>query len=435
MREDALVNAELHQRTEDMCHALWDIVESRQTESQTELSEVSKSGWLDSQQEMVCSQVQSLLIAEFYRYLTSTQVIADYYSTLDQKKLTKAEFPSLELTAEVDSVDKMCEKVINFPPYVPQLEEEKEKDPKAKKKDVKGAKKGEEEKVEKSAYQEKMEEVMKNEHNLLVYRAKRLQDWGKRRAGEMTDTASKVFSGMNNWILKACKAENLAILELSKIIREKIESQDKIRPLLSLDDFDAVIHAYRFTYEIIPPAPLEPKESKWDSKLSVPVLQYLYKELCDKSDVLSKNVLASVLNNTKKVNRALEWADGFNDQWGSLDLSDFYRLLNVFDPKATGLVSWREVLNSLVLCESSPAQDIQGLASQLQEEFSCEEWVSTKTWFDQGEQNVDEDGALPYDRLYHIKYLLFMINSKDGVMKKSELVSMLEKLKPLKGLF
>src|SRR3569623_513415 len=107
--------------------------------------------------EIIMRQVQGLLQAEYQRYSASIQVLTDYYACLEKKKLPKCEIPQIDLNIEnvqpMEAIDKLYDRIVQAPQYIPAQEEEKEvKHPKAKKAaPVKGRK--EEEKIEKSELQ------------------------------------------------------------------------------------------------------------------------------------------------------------------------------------------------------------------------------------------------------------------------------------------
>lgn len=263
MREDPATIAELHQRTEDLCNQIWDIIEKRQLEAEEELKDIKACGWLEVQSDLAMRYVQAILQAEFKRYAGSVQVLSDYYAALEKRKLPKCEIPHVDLTIEglnpIETIDKLSERIALMPAYIPIPEEEKEaKDPKAKKPPVKAKK--EEEKIEKTELQIEMENAIKREHEILLFRVERAKNWGKSRIKENEQESLKVFQRMEKWIYSAIFAENKAVDEISSIIRNAIEQQIKIQPLLQLKTLDAIRHDNLITFETVPAAVIPAKE-------------------------------------------------------------------------------------------------------------------------------------------------------------------------------
>lgn len=270
MREDPATINELHFRTEDLCNSLWDIIEKRQHEAEEELKEVTKSGQLEGHIELIVAQSQLLLTAEYQKYHAACQVAADYYSSLEQKKLCKCELPILEFNLEgsnaIEIIDKLSEKILNLPQFVVVPEEEKDpKEVKAQKKDAKGKK--EEEKVEKSELELEMDECLKKEFEVLGCRVDRIRNWSKGRVKEVEQESLKVNHKMEKWIYATIHAENKAVEVLGNIMREVIEDKSKIQELLELKFVDMVLNKGVIYFEILPPPPPMPNTSENFMKL------------------------------------------------------------------------------------------------------------------------------------------------------------------------
>jgi CH-like domain in sperm protein len=270
MREDVATINELHIRTEDLCNSLWDIIEKRQHESEEEMKEITKSGLVEGHMDIVAGHFQLLVSAEYHKYLAASQVIADYYASLEQKKLYKFEIPSIEFNLESnncsEAIDKLAEKIINLPCFAVVPEEEKDsKDLKNKKKDVKGKK--EEEKVEKTELEIEMDECLKKEYEVLVSRIDRARVWSKNKLKEIEQESYKVYHRLEKWINASTYAENKAVEVLSNIIREAIEDKSKIQYLLELKNIDVVINQSYIYFQILPAPPPPPNNSVDYSRL------------------------------------------------------------------------------------------------------------------------------------------------------------------------
>ncbi|OMJ83099.1 hypothetical protein SteCoe_16018 [Stentor coeruleus] len=261
MREDPATINELHYRTEELCNSLWDIVERRQHEAEEELKEIMKSGQVEGYIDLIIGHFQLLISAEYFKYIAACQIIADYYSSKEQKKLFKFETPQVEFNLEgtnaIDAVDKLCEKIINLPSYALVPEEDKDmKDQKNKKKDVKGSKK-EEEKVEKTDIELEMDDCLKKEYEVLISRIERIRTWTKGRVKEVEQESQKIYHCMEKWIYASIFAENKAVEVLSNLIKQYIEDKIKIQKKLELKFVDVVINENFIYYETFP-TPLPP---------------------------------------------------------------------------------------------------------------------------------------------------------------------------------
>ena len=265
MREDPATINELHLRTEDLSNALWDIIERRQHEAEEELKEITKSGQVEGHIDLIVGHFQLLVTAEYHKYFSACQVIADYYASLEQKKLFKCEQPVFEFPLEgtnaIENIDKLSEKLINLPPFALVPEEEKDpKDVKTQKKDAKNKK--EEEKVEKSEIELEMDECLKKEFEVLVSRIDRIRTWSKARVREVEQESSKVYHRMEKWINAAIHAENKAVEVLGNMIREAIEDKSKIQDLLELKFVDMILNRGIIYFKILPPPPPMPNTSE-----------------------------------------------------------------------------------------------------------------------------------------------------------------------------
>ena len=265
MREDPATINELHLRAEDLSNALWDIIEKRQHEAEEELKEITKSGQVEGHIDLIVGQFQLLVTAEYHKYFAACQVIADYYASLEQKKLFKCEQPVFEFPLEgsnaIEIIDKLSEKLLNLSPFALVPEEEKDpKEVKTQKKDAKGKK--EEEKVEKTEFELEMDECLKKEFEVLASRIERIRTWSKGRVREVEQESSKVYHRMEKWINAVIHAENKAVEVLANMIREAIEDKNKIQDLLELKFVDMILNKEIIYFEVLPPPPPMPNTSE-----------------------------------------------------------------------------------------------------------------------------------------------------------------------------
>ncbi|CAG9310473.1 unnamed protein product [Blepharisma stoltei] len=383
MREDQATIAELHQRTEDLCNQIWDIIEKRQLEAEEELKDIKNCGWLEGQSDLIMRQVQAILQSEYQRYGASIQVLTDYYATLEKRKLPKCEIPQIDLVLEglnpSETIDKLCDRIAQTPPYVPAAEEEKEvKDPKAKKPAPKGKK--EEEKIEKTEIQLEMEATIKKEHEILLYRVDRAKNWGKSRIKELEQETTKIYQRMEKWIYSAILAENKAVDEISNIIRNSIEKQIKIQPLLELKTLDAIIHENIITFETVPPPIIPPKEPISPTKISMPQLRSIVEEFLQYPLLINVNVLANIIFRRKKLSALLDNVDSLPEKWRLRSYGEIIGLVNTYDNEQRGFLKWTSFLSYLMQeAQNSQIEEISQLIKQKASNDILEAWEKELT--------------------------------------------------------
>lgn len=442
MREDDATISELHQRTEDLCNKLWDIIERREKEAEAELANITGSGWMEFESEKIAWLGSLLLQAECSRYFAAVQFLSDYYCCLDKKHILKIEFPQwdfiLESISSVENLSKMCERVITAPVITPVEEEKEVKDPKAKgKPPAKGKAKQDEEVIPKSHNQIELEAALNLELQVLHAKVQRIKNWGTSKIKEIEAECKNIFDRMNIWIRCSTKAENEAVFQLSNVIRSAIESQTKIKPLLELNTLDIILHHDLVTYKDPVPPPLKAKESHIPHRLTIPQLESLLTELGQFPALIEKEILSSILIRRKKISGALKEYHGLSKMWQEKTDFEIIELVNGFDENMNGCVNWKDVMNSILLIDSLPvARDIlHSYCIKLGEACNYETFIQQTAWFDDTEGNVDLPNSEKFDRITHIKSLLFNVNHEDGVIDGNELKATLKRARNLKEVF
>lgn len=443
MREDDSTIAELHQRTEDLSYKLWDIIERREKEAETELSNITGSGWMEFESEKIAWLGSLLLQAECQRYFAAVEFLTDYYCSLDKKSILKIELPQWEFLLEpissVDNLNKMCEKVLTAPVITPVEEEKEVKDPKAKGKPApsKGKAKQDEEVIPKSHRQMELESALHLELQVLHSKVQRIKNWGLSKIKEIETECKSVFDRMNVWIKCATKCENEAVLQLSNVIRSAIENQTKIKPLLELNTIDIILHNDLVTFEDPIPPLLKPKETQIPYRMTVPQLESLFIELNQYPAVIEKDILSSILIRRKKVSGVLKEYHGLPKLWQDKTDFEVIELVNGFDENFSGCVNWKDVMNSILLIDSIPVgRDVlHSYCVKLGEKCNYDTFMEHSSWFNATEANQDLQNAEKFDRVSFVKSLLFSVNQEEENIDGNELKACLKRARPLKELF
>jgi len=68
----------------------------------------------------------------------------------------------------------------------------------------------------------------------------------------MRKLANNIYNKLDDWIILSIKAENEALNQLTDIIREGIEKEEKIKYELELDTFDTIINLDMQNYNELP---------------------------------------------------------------------------------------------------------------------------------------------------------------------------------------
>ena len=95
----------------------------------------------------------------------------------------------------------------------------------------------------------------------------------------------------------------------------------------------------------------------------------------------------------------------------------FIDLVNEFDKQGSGMVVWRDFVNSIILANSLPVSnnDLRAFLGQLP--MGLDEFEEAPAWLDPREGNLDHQEALPYPRVQYIKKLLYRVNCGEGIVK------------------
>lgn len=105
IRDDEETKAEMHQRLHDLRERLWDICDTKKEEAEAERSELMSDGWLEDHLGLLINQYLSLMQTEIDRFQSTTRLLKDYYTGMQNKipiedSTTNARLPLVELDVD-----------------------------------------------------------------------------------------------------------------------------------------------------------------------------------------------------------------------------------------------------------------------------------------------------------------------------------------------
>jgi hypothetical protein len=303
---------------------------------------IKTSGWIENEMEKFFMALERLFQNEIDKFIGSMQIMRDYYHNLDNRPLIELPFTTIDIIKEeIDttpieefnednnnnteenkkeendennnnneeelSPEEQIEK--NLPISYPRLEKlyrtclkvqfdydeaikqselnriNAQNENNKNKKDAKGAKKGgknevvEEEKEEVYEHNDEMKKALSNEKAKYKYKITLLKYWGINCLKNMRRISLTVYNKLEDWIILAIKAENEALEQLTNMLKENIESEQKIKYELALDTFDVIVNMDVQNYIESPPKPMPAKEVIDHDKFNIVQLRILTEEL------------------------------------------------------------------------------------------------------------------------------------------------------------
>ncbi len=301
MIEDAETKMEMHQRVEDLCGKLLELVEQLQKSALERREGVTKSGWAEFQLESLLVYAQSLMQAEVNRYRCFVKFAQDYYAARDGQSLQETaedalfaqivdggNLPDVEdLEAgtfpRLDAIFQSAMAVLTGEAVVLNAKDQKgKKDPKRDpKKDAAAAKKkGKTEEVAAKVEENKeLAALIENEKAILKYRLTMIKEFSERRLKEIRANAKQLYERLHDWIRVTIKCQREATNQLSMQLRTAIEEERKVQEELRMKSFDLVRDG-KFLYFIVPPSqPLPAVEFPLDDRFTIVQLSTLVQDL------------------------------------------------------------------------------------------------------------------------------------------------------------
>lgn len=280
--DDPQVKEEHHQEVDDLNDKIYEIIESRKNEAIEERKKMMTAGWIENEMEKFYLNLERLYQAEIDKFIGSLQIIRDYYHNLDNRPLLEVPFQTIDIIKEdVDTTPLESDSDANLFPRLEKLyktalrvqfqyeealnkaeklRQEKLQETAKKSKDQKQAVK---KNVNNNAndnvddkeiyiYEDEMKLAIKNEKAKYRFRATLLKYWGIYCLKNVRQLANTVYNKLDDWIILSIKSENEALDQLTDILKNKIEKEEKIKYELQLDTFDVIVNMDVQNFIVLP---------------------------------------------------------------------------------------------------------------------------------------------------------------------------------------
>lgn len=246
------------------------------------------------------------------------------------------------------------------------------------------------------------------------------------------ELALKIYKKLDDWIAVGNKAENDAMDEVCHVIKDAIESEQKIQVELNIKFMDFIIESKIFNYIDPPPEKLPPMENNNEGKFNIPQLRSLVKELSaladDSGRIQNRNVVQLL---KRKSNNSATLCDfgGLPKAWSAFGQKGFEKMVRNLDSWGSGSVDFKLLATCCILLLSDLPSGTQlgDLRRQLgsQSEVDLDTFLSLKPWFAAQEASADREYSIPFPRLQHIKELIFDLFSSEGTLNVDTLATYL----------
>lgn len=139
------------------------------------------------------------------------------------------------------------------------------------------------------------------------------------------------------------------------VIKEAIESQEKIANELRLKFMDFVVDESYQNYIDPPPPKLDAMEEVRDDRFTVPELKALIRELktlaSDGNTILNRDVVELLIRKTSN-SKSLGDDGGLPPQFAGFNQSDYERMVSNLDVDNSGSIDFRTLAVSMILLQS-----------------------------------------------------------------------------------
>ena len=318
MIEDVDTKREMHQRVEDLCGKLFDLIEQLQKSALEQREQVMKSGWAEYQLESLLVYTQSLMQTEVDRYRCFVKFAEDYYAAKDglamQEVSEEALFAAIVDGANLPEVEDV--EAGNFPRLEALFQSAMAvltgetvvmggaKDAKGRKDAKKEAKKdaGKKKKEAETKVVEENKELTalrENEKNILRFRLAVLKEFSERRLKEIRSDSKQLYQRLHDWIRVTIKCQREATNQLSMQLRDAIEEERKIQEELRMKSIDLVRDGKALYFIVPPPKPLPAIELPTESRFTVAQLHSLIEDLrmlCNSEGLIDLGLLIAMLS-------------------------------------------------------------------------------------------------------------------------------------------
>jgi len=446
MREDDQTKEELHQRTDILSDELWEIAEDRKEQAIEERKMIMESGWVEFQLEYFSTCAQHMMQSEIDKFKATIQLVHDYYHAVDDKLIPEAPETNhvdlLKEDTELPEVEKIAEgaEIMDINSYsYPRLDDLFKRALKAQivpdvatgtadtgKKGAKGGKdaKGKPAEDDKpkaeSIYVSEMREAIKVEKSILRFRLSQIRNWALKRLQYQRNLSLKIYQKLEDWIHVSNKAENDAIDQIADVIKDAIESEDKVQVELRINYMDFLVDHKIHNFIIPPPDVLAAMEEDIPTRFNIPQLNSLIQELAMLSgdnDLIANREAVNML--VRKVKNSSSFCDvgGLPKSWSQLTQTDFERMIRNLDPSNSGSINYKQFGTICILLQSGlpTSEDMEVMKKNLQQpEVSSNCFLSEKLWFEKTEAQKDRNNSHAFPRVDKIKELLFDLHKGEN---------------------
>ena len=286
-----------------------------------------------------------------------------------------------------------------------------------------------------------MKKALSNEKAKYKYKITLLKYWGINCLKNMRRISLTVYNKLEDWIILAIKAENEALEQLTNMLKENIESEQKIKYELALDTFDVIVNMDVQNYIELPPKPMPAKEVIDHDKFNIVQLRILMEELgtylVEGTTSIRSSTFISIF--IKKYIASKNDNDvyyGIPNLLKNLSFYNYFKFIKRLDPENTDLVSLNQIGTYFALLSNNvPSEDeTKEIINQLEQiinyyespEVNKEQFVGLKFWFDENEKSLTLPNHEDFHRDEKLKEILFDINKGEtGTVNMNDFINIL----------
>ena len=286
-----------------------------------------------------------------------------------------------------------------------------------------------------------MKKALSNEKAKYKYKITLLKYWGINCLKNMRRISLTVYNKLEDWIILAIKAENEALEQLTNMLKENIESEQKIKYELALDTFDVIVNMDVQNYIESPPKPMPAKEVIDHDKFNIVQLRILMEELSTylvegTTSIRSSTFISIFIKKYIASKNDNDVYYGIPNLLKNLSFYNYFKFIKRLDPENTDLVSLNQIGTYFALLSNNvPSEDeTKEIINQLEQiinyyespEVNKEQFVGLKFWFDDNEKSLTLPNHEDFHRDEKLKEILFDINKGEtGTVNMNDFINIL----------
>lgn len=139
----------------------------------------------------------------------------------------------------------------------------------------------EDEQKEESVYSKELKEAIKVEKGIYRYRLVQIRNWSLKNLRDTRREFIIMYKKLEDWIYVAQKSEMEAIEQMCILIKQHIESEEKIKAELRMKFMDFTVDNKTLNFITPPPPLLDAMEEIRNDRFSIEQLKFLKQELGD----------------------------------------------------------------------------------------------------------------------------------------------------------